>query len=375
MNKTIRWVCPSCKRKWIQPVEKCVYCKTKTEKEIGCKLKVIGITKVYVPSVMHPIVPYNILLLEDEFGNKMPKKCIRDYSIGDEYVAKSSNNSHAVSITKIKYDVYEAVTEALELIGGLEISKETRILIKPNIMASIYPYLGAVTHPSTVEAVISYLINNGASAESINLAEQCIYNPLDDALAKSGIGKLCIDSKIKFINIAETEFAESSIGNTKVRLSKLPLDYDLIINMPVLKTHLLFGISGALENMTRFITKESLAMLQSITLEISENIVMINKMLPKYITVADGVVGMQGNGPLNGEPAFLNYILASRDPVALDSVFAQLGMFTRIPKYLAIAEKVGIGTADISKIPVVGNEINAVARELKPAIGSKLLKS
>jgi len=145
--------------------------------------------------------------------------------------------------------------------------------------------------------------------------------------------------------------------------------------MPVLKTHLLFGISGALENMTRFITKESLAMLQSITLEISENIVMINIMLPKYITVADGVVGMQGNGPLNGEPAFLNYILASRDPVALDSVFAQLGMFTRIPKYLAIAEKVGIGTADISKIPVVGNEINAVARELKPAIGSKLLKS
>ena len=50
----------------------------------------------------------------------------------------------------------------------------------------------------------------------------------------------------------------------------------------------------------------------------------LHKLLPKYITIGDGTIGMEGNGPLNGNPAFLNYILASKDPVAIDQVSVDL---------------------------------------------------
>jgi len=83
---------------------------------------------------------------------------------------------------------------------------------------------------------------------------------------------------------------------------------------------------------------------------------------------------MEGNGPLNGNPAFLNYILASKDPVAHDAVFNELGLFMRKSRYLEIANKLGLGENNIEKIDIAGNELNATARELSPAIGSKLMK-
>ena len=107
--------------------------------------------------------------------------------------------------------------------------------------------------------------------------------------------------------------------------------------------------------------------------EIAQAIALLNKSL-KYITIGDGTIGMQGNGPAQyGEPAFLNMILASKDPVALDSVFKEIALLRQVP-YLDVAEKLGVGTADIREITIVGEELGACQRELKPALGSRLIK-
>ena len=97
----IRWVCEKCSKKWIYPVEKCVYCKGDISKQRGTKIKVAGITKVFISSPMHPITPYNILLLQDEFGNRLPKKTMRDYKIGDSYVEQKAKANDAVAVVKL----------------------------------------------------------------------------------------------------------------------------------------------------------------------------------------------------------------------------------------------------------------------------------
>ena len=66
-------------------------------------------------------------------------------------------------------------------------------------------------------------------------------------------------------------------------------------------------------------------------------------------------------------------ILASRDPVAIDKVFQEIGMLRKVP-LIETAERLGIGSADLREISVVGDELDACRRELKPAIGSKLIK-
>ena len=106
MVRVIRWICEKCDKKWIHPVETCLYCNGEIKKQLGNKTNVIGCTKVSIPNPMHPVVPYNVLILEDENGNKMPKKTIKDYGIGDVYEDVPDSSEEAVSVVKIKYDYY-----------------------------------------------------------------------------------------------------------------------------------------------------------------------------------------------------------------------------------------------------------------------------
>ena len=107
---------------------------------------------------------------------------------------------------------------------------------------------------------------------------------------------------------------------------------------------------------------------------INEAIANLHKILPKYLTLGDGTIGMQGNGPLQyGEPAFINMIFASKDPVAHDKVFQEMFLL-RKADHVETAASLGIGSSDLREIVIVGEELDACKRELKPAIGSKLIK-
>ena len=236
----LRWTCKNCDKKWIYPIEKCVYCKGNIEKEIGKQMKVVGISKVNITCPPHPIAPYNIIIVEDEHGNKMPKKVMRDYKVGDEYKREASDDESAVSIVKIKYDFYEAVKEALELVKT-DI-KDGKILIKPNIFAVAYPYQAFTTNPKVVRALLDYLIEKGVKKENITIAEQVQFGETEKAFTRSGFAKLAEDYGVKLVDLAQTKFVGKEEGEFKFEISEELLDKDLIINVPVMKTHLFLGI-------------------------------------------------------------------------------------------------------------------------------------
>ncbi|MFH1641843.1 MAG: DUF362 domain-containing protein [Nanoarchaeota archaeon] len=368
----IRWICKKCNRKWIYPVEKCVYCNEMLEKEIGKQMKVIGMTKSFVQSPPHPIIPYNILIVQDEHGNKMPKKVMRDYKIGDEYKRDRSDAKNAVSIVKIKYDYYEAVKESLELIKA-DI-KDCKILIKPNIFAAAYPYQAFTTNPNVVKGLVEYLIQKGVKKENITIAEQVQFGEAEKAFAKSGFTKLAQEYDVKLIDLEKTGFVEKEMDGFRFEISEEVLNKDLIINVPVMKTHMFLGISGALENMTRIISKKSYKELEKDMEKAVKSIGMISKIVGDYLTIGDASIGMQGNGPGQyGEPAFLNMVLASKDPVAIDKVFTEIGLL-KDAKHVTAAANLNVGCADLADITIVGDELDACRRELKGAIGSKLIK-
>src|SRR3990167_9301920 len=126
----IRWICEKCSKKWIYPVHKCLYCKGPITKQRSTKAKIIGVTKVNIPSPMHPIIPYHIILLEDEFGNRMPKKTMKEYKIGESYELRSAKADDAVVIEKIKYDLGEALQESIGLLNSFPLAQGDKVLIK-----------------------------------------------------------------------------------------------------------------------------------------------------------------------------------------------------------------------------------------------------
>jgi uncharacterized protein (DUF362 family) len=358
----IRWKCNSCNKVWIYPIKKCFYCKGNIDRIDIKPKKIIGITKVTVPSPLHPIVPYNILLLEDEGGNRIPRKTMKEYRVGGEFIEEKAKTDNAVSIVKTKYDIYDAIKNALELIN-FEISSSSKILIKPNIVIAAYPYQTVCTNPRVVEAIIKLLLDKGINKENISVGEQSVFGEdTIKAATKSGILSVCKKYNINFIDLSKTEFEERTIESYKFKISREVLNKDLIINVPVLKTHSQLGISGALENMTRVVNVETQKEMSKTNPD--EQIACLSKYI-QYLTIADGTIGMQGTGPfLTGEPSFLNLILASRDPVALDTVFCELGMFD-IPAYIKTASKVGVGNSNLKEIEIVGYELEATKLELK----------
>src|SRR3989338_4084015 len=74
-----------------------------------------------------------------------------------------------------------------------------------------------------------------------------------------------------------------------------------------------------------------------------------------------------------GDPGFFNLIFAARNPVVHDAAVAKV-FCLRIPPYIELAGKLGQGEYDIKKIEFVGNEYEALRRDVKQPIGSALLK-
>lgn len=364
----IRWICEKCNKKWIYPVEKCVHCKGAISKQKGTLLKVIGITKVNIPSPMHPITPYNIILLEDEHGSKMPKKTMKEYNIGDNYVEQKASSDGAVSVVKKKYDTYEAVKSAVELANQLDFFMPTgKFLLKPSIAVSAYYYQAATTNPEVVNAVIQLLLESGVKKEDIIVAEQG-FAGVDavEAASRSGIMEICKKHGIQFQDISKGPFEQ--IGSEmKFSIFKEAIGRK-IINIPIMKTSQQFGISGAVENLLRLADEQTQNMIfendfdramPKLAKAISEN--------SQTLNIADATLGMQGQGPTAlGEPAFLNLIFASKSPSNIDAVFCDIAMLDT-PQHILKSESIGIGRIKIEDIEVVGNEPDALRYPIKKA--------
>jgi len=357
----VRWVCESCNKRWIYPLDKCVFCKGVIKKQKGTNLRVIGITRVNIQSTMHPIIPYNIILLQDEHGNRLPKKTMKNYKIGDIYTEQKAKTKDAVSVIKVKYDIYEAIKEALELLNSMDIKLDDKILVKPSIIAAAYPYQAININPEFLDALLRVLCDYGIKKEDILIAEQALIG-LDvmDAASKAGILEVCKKHGIRFADISKGPFEEVGSNGLKFKIYKEAL-HRKIINVPIMKTNFQLGISGAVENLSRLVDEDTQKRIYYDD---------INNTLPKLaklidaITIADATNGMQGQGPLTlGEPAFLNLVYASKNPAALDAIFCESVMLP-IPEHVeASGQK--IHTKDIE---VVGNELDALKYPIKPCV-------
>jgi len=357
----IRWICEKDNKKWIYPVEKCIYCKGPVKKQISKKAKIIGITKVNIPSPMHPIIPYNVVLLEDEYGNRMPKKTMKDYKIGDKYEIKKANTDGAVIITKIKYDMKESLIQSLELLNNDFVSQEDKVLIKASIIEPAYEYQATTTSPKLLEALITWLKKK--KVKDIVIAEQSIIPEETMAAAKkSGILAVCKKHEIKFIDLSESEFVEKETSGFNFRISKDVMDRK-VINVPVMKTNSQIGISGAMENMVRVADKETQNKMYGEDIE--KTLPKLIGVFPKFLSIGDATIGMHGQGPtVLGEPAFLNMLFVSKRAVSLDKVFAQASML-EIPDY--VNEALKNENIDSKEIEIVGDELEAVKFQLNPA--------
>jgi len=341
--------CQKCKRVWQHPIQKCPYCFLKVKPLKSNKAKVIGISKVSIPTLLHPKVPYFVVLLEDEKGNRWVQKSKREYKIGEQLRYEPRTDKNTVSIWRVKYDVLEAIERVIELMGGIRIDQNSKILIVPTLVSPVHPHFAENTSPEVLEAVIKFLLQRGAKPENIKIGAQSFTEiPIEVSAQKSRLLEVCLKYKVVPLDLSKTKFILKKLNGFSFEISEEVFNHDFVINLPTLNLDLKLGVRGATENLTRLLKKESYFSLKYLYSEekILEN---ISSILPEsLLNIADGISVQK----TNKIAAFLGLVFGSFDPLNLDRVFAEVCMREDLPEYL---KKVRI-----DDILVVGREIEEV---------------
>ena len=212
------------------------------------------------------------------------------------------------------------------------------VLLKPNLVDSV-PGDRVNTHWSLVLAAADGFRRLGAT--SVTVAEGPGHQrDTQLLLSQSGYEEWLRREKIPFIDLNRDELVRTPLraGYTGMRDLWLPrtvLAADLLVSMPKMKTHHWSGVSLAMKNMFGIVPGIRYGWPKNILhwKGIQESILDLCATVPIHFVIADGIVAMEGNGPLNGTARFLGKIVLSDDAVAADATCARLMGFSanRIP--------------------------------------------
>jgi uncharacterized protein (DUF362 family) len=144
--------------------------------------------------------------------------------------------------------LYQTISEAIESAGGLPKSfkPDARVLINPNLLSPRTPEQAVTTHPEFVRAIILFLKAQGIS--NLTLGDSpANENSWSELWEKTGMKKVCDEESVKLIPFDEFERIETPFGVLPI-LKGYRSDYDVILSLPKLKTHLLTKVTIAVKN-------------------------------------------------------------------------------------------------------------------------------
>jgi uncharacterized protein (DUF362 family) len=282
------------------------------------------------------------------------------------------SQSSTVSIVRCKdFENFEFVKEqvrkAVGLIGGFEsiISPGDKVLIKPNLLADYEYHTGVTTNPNIIFAVSELCKEIGV--KHITIAEgAAIGNDTDEVFDKLGIRDLCEKYECKLVDLTKDQFSyffnPMAKNMKRIRLPKTFVESDVVINIPVMKTHDALTVTLGLKNMKGVVHVADKKRFHKWGL--AQNIADLGYLVMPEITIMDGTVALEGMGPVVGKPVNLGLILASIDTVALDRVCMEIMDFTIDEvDYIKISGEQGLGCIDLEKIKIAGEKINDVKRK------------
>ena len=199
-----------------------------------------------------------------------------------------------------------------------------RVLVKPNLLTDRTPDEAVTTHPDILRPVLRHLKAAGADV-SVGDSPASTAN-LRSVLAKSGLGAVCDEEGVPFVPFERAGVQNFTEGGFSFSLAKPVVEADLVVNLPKVKSHSLTKLTAAVKNLYGAVpgySKTTLHRLYPKPAVFGRLLKAIWKVLPPSVSIADGIVGMEGQGPANGRPIRLGFLAASADPFALDGALCR----------------------------------------------------
>jgi len=272
-------------------------------------------------------------------------------------------NSPIVAVVKGERG-HEPVFKALDLIGYKNaLAGYDKVLIKVNFITEKTWDTGATTDPIVVEAIIKKLEDLPVKVYVVE--SDATMTDADKAFEATGMKDMCIRNGVEWLNLRYVKDKVTlPVPNGEVLESiTVPrlVTESAVISAAKLKTHANTGVTLGMKNMFGLLPDKFKGKYHM--KGISKVVVDINTVLRPAFTVIDGFVGMEGEGPVDGTPVWMNLIIAGRDVVATDATAARIMGFNPFEiKHIRRAYEKSLGS---SEAQIVGEKLDAVTRIFK----------
>jgi uncharacterized protein (DUF362 family) len=255
-----------------------------------------------------------------------------------------------------------------------------RVLLKPNLVE--YERDTVInTNPSVIGAAIEAFLKLGA--KEVKVGEGPGHRrDTDGLLLASGLYPFLKDTKTQFVDlnlddIRRVPLQSDFMGIDSLYFADSVLQADLLVSMPKLKTHHWAGMTLSMKNLFGIVPGLKYGWPKNFLHwhGIYESIIDINSTIRSHFAIVDGIVGMEGNGPIQGTPKSVGVLVFGDDPVAVDATCARLaGLNPEKIDYLKQANAF-LGNLDSTRIDQVGEALFQVHRPFEVIESFHYLKS
>lgn len=234
------------------------------------------------------------------------------------------NNTVAVRKCR-EYDpelVFNHISEIYKSCGGPDLMNR-KVLIKPNILSDNPPEKCISTNPVVVEAMVRFLRSEGAT---IVIGDSPAVHTRGFRAEKSGIESVCRKYNIDWIDFSINPVVVK-LKEGRIKIASVVNEVDLIISLPKLKNHELVYFTGAIKNTLGLVPGFSKAKQHARHQDresFSRFLVDLNEKITPHFFLMDGIMGMDGRGPGQGNPVSTGVLIGSSNPLALDIVASQI---------------------------------------------------
>lgn len=268
---------------------------------------------------------------------------------------------------------YSNVYKSLEMIQKdveeKAVGRES-VLVKPNFVSTSNQL--AATHVEAVRAVINFL--GGLGIEKVVVAESPALGSAAEGYSNYGYYSLAEELGVELVDLEKGGFQTFWVYNPSleekipVQVSRLVLDSDLRVSVSPPKTHDTVILTLSLKNMVvGSIRRADKPKIHQGYRAINLSIAKLAPLVYPHLAVLDGFVGMQGAGPVGGDPIRLGLAVSSTDFLAADSTMARImGFSPEEVGYLYYSKLMGLGEMDETRIEVVGEKVERVRRRFRP---------
>lgn len=295
---------------------------------------------------------------------------------GRQGMLEAQGGSYYVGVSSNRTDGYSATVDAIQSLPPGEFPDVSGriVVIKINLVGKYLSSTGATTDPQVVKGIVDIALQNGAAQVLIVEGGQVpTGTTTENAPPFDYCGYTDVFASYPTVQLVDIDGgAQSTVavpGNStmdQIQLASLLVEGNtagppVLISAAKMKTHSWAVATLTMKNWYGCYPPSAYEIENFIcrgvphVLGLPQTALDLISVLQPAFGVVDGIVGMQGNGPILGKPIQSGTVLAGKNLLAVDMVGVKIIGVTQHAPLIDLARKAGLGPLAISQITTVGD--------------------